>query len=119
MTHAAALLGRRHRPVGPQVAPADAGVQHPHERVGGLLQCRVGHLLDADVAGAVDQGCSHEDSLRRFGVGGVPWCRQNSRPQVVSYEPDGRRTSLIVVERAPGLLMRSVMLVAYRRYLVR
>ena len=94
MAHAAALLGRRHGPVGPQVAPADAGVQHPHQRVGGLLQRRVGHLLHADVAGAVDQGCSHEDSLR--------W-----------------GTSLIVVERAPGLVMLSVMLFAYRRYLVR
>src|SRR5438128_12505924 len=119
MTHAAALLGRRHRPVGPQVAPADTGVQHPHERVGGLLQRRVGHLLHSDVAGAVDQGCSHDDSLRRLDVGGVPWSRQSSRPQAVSQEPDERGTSLIVVERAPGLVMWSVMLFAYRRYLVR
>jgi hypothetical protein len=39
--------------------------------------------------------------------------------QALSYEPDERGTSLIVVERAPGLLMLSVMLFAYRRYLVR
>ena len=30
-----------------------------------------------------------------------------------------RGTSLVVVDRAPGLLMASVMLFAYRRYLVR
>src|SRR5207248_8998263 len=124
VAHAAALLGRRHRPVGPQVAPADARSEHPDQGLGGFAQRRVGHILYPDVAGAVDQGCSHQDSLplvqaSRFAVGGVPWVSSVLPPQAVSYEPDERGTSLIVVERAPGLVMLSVMLFAYRRYWVR
>ena len=57
---AVALLGGRHRPVGPQVAAADARAQHAHDGVGGLPQHRVGHVLDPHVTGTVDQGCSHE-----------------------------------------------------------
>lgn len=45
--------------VGVQVAAADAGPDDAHERVGRLLQRRVGNVLDADVTGAVHQGGSH------------------------------------------------------------
>ena len=55
----AGLVGRG-RVVRVQVAAADAGAGHAHERVGGLLDGRVGGVDDADVAGAVDVGGSHD-----------------------------------------------------------
>ncbi len=45
--------------VGPQVRAADASRDHLHDRVGGLLDGRVGDLLEADVAGCVDRRGSH------------------------------------------------------------
>ncbi len=62
VSHAAAGVARRHRLVRPQVAAADAGARHPHQRVGRLDQMGVGNVLDADVAGAVHQRCAHSGS---------------------------------------------------------
>src|SRR5271167_4887075 len=45
MPHQPALLGRRHRPVRPQVAAADSPAQDADDRVGGFLDRRVGRVL--------------------------------------------------------------------------
>ena len=60
VAHAAALLAGGHRPVGPQVAAADAGGGDADDGVGGLAQHWVGHVLDTHVAGLIHDGCSHE-----------------------------------------------------------
>ena len=44
-----------------QVAAADAGRGDADQGVGGLLDDRVGDVLDADVAGAVHECCAHDD----------------------------------------------------------
>ena len=46
MTHGAALVGGRHGGIGPQVAAADARPHHPYDSVGGLVDLRVGPVLD-------------------------------------------------------------------------
>jgi hypothetical protein len=51
MTHGAALVGGRHAVIGMQVAAADRRPQHADHSVGGLVELRVGPVLDADVAG--------------------------------------------------------------------
>jgi len=65
---AAVLVAHVHRPfdlvqpaVGPQVGAADAGGGQPDGHVGRLLQGRLGHLLDAHVAGGVELGSQHGD----------------------------------------------------------
>ena len=63
VSHPAAVLRRRHRPVRPQVAAADARAQHPHDRVGWFPQDRVGHVLHPHVTGAVHQGGTHKKIL--------------------------------------------------------
>ena len=62
VAHAAAGLARLHRLVGPEVAAADAGAGDAHEGVGRFDDPGVGDVLDADVAGAVHDGCSHRRS---------------------------------------------------------
>ncbi len=59
VAHAAALLLEGHRPIGPQVAAADAGRSDADDGVGGFVEDRVGHGLDAHVSGLVHDGCSH------------------------------------------------------------
>ena len=59
VAHPAALLVGGHRLVRPQVAAADARGGDADDRVGGLVQHGVGHVLDAHVAGLVHHGCSH------------------------------------------------------------
>ncbi len=64
MAHGGAMLGGWHAVVRVQVAAADTAAHYPHDRVGGLLQHRVGHVLNPHIAGTVHQGCPHEESLR-------------------------------------------------------
>ena len=51
--------------VGPQVGAADAACDHLDDGVGGLLDPRVRHVLEADVAGCMDGGCTHAAILPR------------------------------------------------------
>ena len=54
--------------VGVQVAAADAGTGDLHEGVGGFDDLGVGCVGDADVAGGVDEGGTHEGfCFRSFG----------------------------------------------------
>ena len=57
--HAPAGLARLHRLVRPEVAAADPGAGDGDDGVGRLDQLRVGHVLDADVAGAVHDCRAH------------------------------------------------------------
>ena len=49
-----------------QVAAADAGGGDPHQGVGGVLDDRVGDVLDPDVACLVHERCAHGMVLLRF-----------------------------------------------------
>src|SRR3954447_10980819 len=53
------VVGRLHPAVGPQVRSADARRGQPDDRIGRLLDLRVRALLDADVAGGVENDSSH------------------------------------------------------------
>jgi hypothetical protein len=66
MAHGAALVRGRHAVVGMQVAAADRRPQHANHGVGGLVDLRIGPVLDADVAGAVHHCCTHALSLVRW-----------------------------------------------------
>ena len=72
VTHRRSGFVGRHGVVGVQVAAAHAGTGHAHERVGGLLDGRVGDVDHADVARAVQVGGSHASQstpdARRRGV---------------------------------------------------
>jgi hypothetical protein len=59
MAHALPGLARGHVVVRPQVAAADAGADDADDRIGRVEDGRVGDVLDADVAGAVHDNCSH------------------------------------------------------------
>ncbi len=58
------MLGGWHAVVRVQVAAADTAAHYPHDRVGGLLQHRIGHVLHPHIAGAIHQGRPHQESLR-------------------------------------------------------
>ena len=63
--------------VGPQVGPAHAGGRDPDDRVGRLDDRRVVALLEAHVAGAVEDGSSHRGSRNHSGISSenhVPAC---------------------------------------------
>ena len=45
--------------VGPQVAAADAGAGDADDRIGGLLDGGVGHVLDPDLVRLGHDGCAH------------------------------------------------------------
>lgn len=62
VTHRPAGLSGRHRLVGPQVAAAHTRPDGAHEGIGGLLDLRVGTVLDPDVSGSVHHCCTHERS---------------------------------------------------------
>src|SRR2546422_533390 len=68
VAHAAGGLARLHQLVRPEIAAADAGAADGDERVGRLDQAGVGDVLDADVAGAVQDGCSHRDLPLRIHI---------------------------------------------------
>src|SRR6185295_20206029 len=61
VAHAPPDLDGLHQLVGPKVTAADAGMTDRDERVGGFDQGGVGHVLDANVAGAVHESCTHCD----------------------------------------------------------
>src|SRR5439155_262580 len=68
VAHAAGGLARLHQLVRPEIAAADAGTADGDERVGRLDQAGVGDVLDADVAGAVQDGCAHRDLPLRIHI---------------------------------------------------
>ena len=77
----AVRLGRLgHAAVGPQVRPADAGGGDAHQRVGRPLDRGVGHVLDPDVAGGVDQGGAHGWLPNRRGGDGLDRVAAGARP---------------------------------------
>jgi hypothetical protein len=67
VSHAAAGLAGLHLVVRPEVAAADGSVANGDKRVGRLDQASVGDVLDANVTGAVHDGCPHRDLPRAFG----------------------------------------------------
>ncbi len=67
VSDALARLPGRLAPVGPQVAAADAGTQHPHHGVGGQLHHGLGDVLHAHVVGSVDGGGAHGEGPSRAG----------------------------------------------------
>lgn len=73
-----AALALGHTAVRPQVAAADARELDPHDDVGGLLDGRVRHLLDADVTGAMDRRSPHVEppqvSLLNRCIVPLSWC---------------------------------------------
>src|SRR3954471_3729297 len=46
--------------VGPEIRPADACVHDTDDGVGRCLDTRIGDVLDANITGAVKDGCAHE-----------------------------------------------------------
>jgi hypothetical protein len=65
VAHGLALVTGRGGAVGVQVGAADARPQHADDGIRGLLDRGVGDVLDADVAGAVQQGGSHVGAFAR------------------------------------------------------
>jgi hypothetical protein len=59
VAHRAPGLGALQVSVRPQIAAADAGAGDAHDRVGRIDDRRIGHVLDANVAGGVHEGGSH------------------------------------------------------------
>ena len=59
-------------PVVPEVRPADAAEHDAHDRVGRLLDGRVGPLADGDGVRAVEDRCSHTVTTPRIQTGGSP-----------------------------------------------
>jgi hypothetical protein len=77
--HAAvAPVDQQLAPVGPEVAAADARVGDADQRVGRVPQRRVGDLLHADVAQAVEDGGLHQAPS----VSGQCWVRTSDLPRV-------------------------------------
>ena len=64
--HRTTGLGRLHRLVRPEVAAADRGARHGDKGVSRLDKVRVGDVLDANVAGAVHEGCTHVGSQAKM-----------------------------------------------------
>src|SRR5258707_1209374 len=64
VAHLTGVVGQRGGLVRPQVAAAHAADHDADDRVGGILDLRVGDVLDADVAGLVQESGAH---------GGVPF----------------------------------------------
>jgi hypothetical protein len=67
--HLPALIGGGHGPVGVQVAAADRGAHHAHDRVGRGVDRRVGYVGDADVTGSVHQCRLHAIKPSTAGTG--------------------------------------------------
>ena len=73
MTHVAGVIGERLGLIRPQVAAADGAQHDADHRIGGLLDLRVADVLDADVAGLVQECRAHRvPSFTAVVVPGVP-----------------------------------------------
>jgi len=70
MTDAMGLRRVGDTAVGPQVRTAHAGRHHPDDGVGGATDLGVGHVLEPDVTGAMDDGGAHRCSYWSVGMGG-------------------------------------------------
>ena len=68
VAHPAALLGRFHGLVRPEVAAADTGAGDDEKRVGRLVEACVGDVLDSDIACAVHDSGSHWRTFRSGSV---------------------------------------------------
>jgi hypothetical protein len=66
-----------------QVAAADGGAHHADDRIGRVLDDGVGHGLDADVSGSVQQGGSHGFNLLQVISDGI-------RSRLLEVSPCGR-----------------------------
>ncbi len=64
VSHPPAARGRLHLLVRPEVASADRGARHRHERVRRLDEARVGDVLDAHISGCIHHGCAHTTRAR-------------------------------------------------------
>src|SRR3989475_6264128 len=84
VAHASAGLDRLHQLVRPEIAAADAGAADGDERVSRLDQAGVGDVLDADISGAVQDGCSHRDLPLRIHIDRKS-TRLNSSHSQISY----------------------------------
>ena len=59
VAHAPSIFGRLQFVVGPKIAAADTGSRDAHKRIGWFFDFGVGHVLNANVAGAIHDGCTH------------------------------------------------------------
>src|SRR5208282_5225001 len=61
-----------------KIGPADRGAGYPDDRVGGRFDDRIGHFLDANVVGAMENGCFHRASLSSAAIS--PAAHPSRRP---------------------------------------
>jgi hypothetical protein len=56
-----------------QVGAADCAGSKPDNRVGGILNLRLGDVVDANVANTMKYNCLHETSVRKSETTSAPW----------------------------------------------